>query len=278
VGGVYGGVQLIDSTVSGNTVDAANLYQYSYNGYDYPSWAAGGMFGRASAENSTITDNHVLNAQIEAHSVGGVLGFSTSIRNTIIAKNENLSGDADVSGSFVSQGHNLIRILGANATGFVDSDLQGTSDAPLDPLLDPLADNGGWTKTHMLRRGSPAIDAGDSSNLPTSDQCGYVRVIGDAVDIGSVEWKSHPLDPQELARERGAQPVLATLRTGTSAELSRPPTRALFTQSLDGNAPTARSSRDRLRDRSRLIADQNDSKLKLSVLDDLFASLTADGF
>jgi hypothetical protein len=299
-GGIWGNPQLVESTISGNTVVADDAYLSPY----YPSGFAGGLLpnpksGTPSVDSSTIVNNRVLNAPAGAQSAGGLLGWNyvfdfyyypggthyygnypanVPIRNTIIAQNENLGGDADVSGSFVSQGHNLIGILGASATGFVASDLRGTSDAPLDPLLDPLADNGGWTKTHMLRRGSPAIDAGDSSNSPASDQRGYVRAIGDAVDIGSVEWKSHPLDPQELAQERAAQPVLATLRTATSTELSRPPTRASLIQSLGGNTPADRSSRDRLRDRGRWIADQDDPNLKLSLLDDLFASLTADGF
>jgi hypothetical protein len=300
-GGILGGVQLINSTVSGNTVVADQAYLSPY----FPAGFAGGMLAtgyggnHASVENSTITDNRVLNAPAGAQSAGGLLGFNfvfdfyyypggthyygnypanVPIRNTIIAKNENLGGDADVSGSFVSQGHNLIGILGAGATGFVDSDLRGTSDAPLDPLLDPLADNGGWTKTHMLRRGSPAIDAGDSSNSPASDQRGYARIIGDAIDIGSVEWKSHPLDPQELAQERGAQPVLATLSAATSTELSRPPTRASSTPPLQGMAAAAQSSRARPQETRWLSADRDDPKLKLRALDDLFASLTADGF
>jgi hypothetical protein len=184
----------------------------------------------------------------------------------------------------VSQGHNLIGILGASATGFVASDLRGTSDAPLDPLLDPLADNGGWTKTHMLRRGSPAIDAGDSSNSPASDQRGYVRIIGDAIDIGSVEWKSHPLDPQELAQERGAQPALAAVPLRTAAT----PTKSAW-QSASSVQPQDEIAAARMRysraawshevkyNPQRVSADLDDARLQPSEVDELFASLTTDG-
>src|SRR5262249_34056431 len=56
--------------------------------------------------------------------------------------------------------------------------LIGSEAGPLDPLLDPLADNGGPTQTHALRPGSPAIDHGSNPlNLPT-DQRGLFRVFG----------------------------------------------------------------------------------------------------
>ena len=51
----------------------------------------------------------------------------------------------------------------------------GTVANPIDPLINPLADNGGPTPTLALRRGSPAIDAGDSAQ-PT-DQRGFARAI-----------------------------------------------------------------------------------------------------
>jgi hypothetical protein len=36
-------------------------------------------------------------------------------------------------------------------------DQVGTPQASLDPLLEPLADNGGLTLTHALRPGSPIL-------------------------------------------------------------------------------------------------------------------------
>ena len=67
----------------------------------------------------------------------------------------------------------------------------------VDPLLGPLADNGGPTLTHALLPGSPAIDAGvtvlavNPDGTPLGyDQRGlaYPRVVGNAVDIGAVEY------------------------------------------------------------------------------------------
>jgi hypothetical protein len=105
-----------------------------------------------------------------------------------------------------SVGSARVRLADARRrTGFtngVNGDQVGTAAAPLDPLLGPLQNNGGPTKTHALLAGSPAIDHGDNSavdpttqKLPTTDQrgAGHPRPKdgnGDGlavVDIGAFE-------------------------------------------------------------------------------------------
>ncbi len=197
-----GGITLVNSTISGNTLDASKLFTgvpdpffgprvaggWLSNSFDYPS----------TVLNSTIAFNTVVNAPVKsvARSAGGVLNDSYSanvkFRNTIIARNEVNGNPDDVAGPFNSQGHNLIGVLTGDATGFVSNDLRGTSTIPLDPRLGPLAFNGGTTKNHRLKGGSPARDAGDSIGTTATDQRGFVRVFGSAVDIGSVESPSYP--------------------------------------------------------------------------------------
>ena len=64
-----------------------------------------------------------------------------------------------------------------------------------DPLLGPLADNGGKTLTHGLLPGSMAIDAGHKAGCPEKDQRGYSRPAdGDEdgtaeCDIGAFELR-----------------------------------------------------------------------------------------
>lgn len=53
-----------------------------------------------------------------------------------------------------------------------------------DPLLKPLANNGGPTRTHALPLGSPAVDTGDNDSCVNDDQCGAPRPI-DGDDDGS---------------------------------------------------------------------------------------------
>src|SRR5262249_18562502 len=56
-----------------------------------------------------------------------------------------------------------------------------------DPLLSALADNGGATKTCALLPGSPAIDAGNNTASPMTDQRGFFR-YGTSSDIGAYEF------------------------------------------------------------------------------------------
>ena len=71
----------------------------------------------------------------------------------------------------------------------------GTNIITDDPLLGPLADNGGPTPTHALLPGSPAIDAAAGST-ETTDQRGVARPQGPASDIGAYEEEYHTVSFQ----------------------------------------------------------------------------------
>lgn len=220
-GGVSGTPKLINSTISGNVVDAKDL-----KGANLAStFLTGGILAgydlnfpsnkdlNVSLENTTVAFNKAINApgKNTAHSAGGILGTSyhysgsygyypetqfdanIKVRNTIIARNEVNTTPDDVAGIFVSSGHNLIGVVTPDATGFVASDLKGTPATPLDPRLGSLAYNGGPTKTHLPQNNSPVRDAGDSSGATTTDQRGYSRIAGAAIDIGAVESRSRPV-------------------------------------------------------------------------------------
>lgn len=58
-----------------------------------------------------------------------------------------------------------------------------------DPLLDPVADNGGRTQTMALKSGSPAINAA-ATGCPSVDQRGAARV--GSCDIGAFEFGGQP--------------------------------------------------------------------------------------
>lgn len=164
------------------------------------SWA-GGIYNEGTGElrSTTITQN-------AAEVGGGVfdagdLSSSLVATNTIIADNTASQANPDLEGVFTSGGHNLIGSVGT-AFGFIDGvngDRVGSGIHPIDPLLGPLADNGGPTLTHALLLGSPAIDAGDNADAPVTDQRGLARVAdGDnsgtaTIDIGAFERSA--LDP-----------------------------------------------------------------------------------
>jgi hypothetical protein len=167
-GGIYsfGTVIVNNSTVSGNAA------WYSYGGGGI---ANGGTF---TLNNSTVSGNSAYGADASG---GGIANSGAmTVRNTIIAGNTTDFGPGpDLSGSLGSQGHNLIGNT-QGGSGFAASDLLNVS-----PLLGPLQDNGGATKTMALLAGSPALNAGDSSQLGVADQRGVVRSGG--VNIGAYQ-------------------------------------------------------------------------------------------
>jgi hypothetical protein len=200
-GGIYndnGTVEVTNSTLSGNkTTNIGSMGAGIYN-----------KAGTVTLTNSTLSGNIAnpsttdpfLNITIPVPGSGGGIwnGGTLNVKNTIIAQNTAATGP-DVFGSFASGGYNLIGD-GTGSTGFTAvGDQVGTAAAPIDPLLNPLADNGGPTQTRALQPGSPAINGGDPAFVLTSgpfigppfyDQRGispFNRVSGGIIDIGAFE-------------------------------------------------------------------------------------------
>src|SRR5262249_59516612 len=79
------------------------------------------------------------------------------------------------------------------SSGWASSDLTGTAASPLNALLAPLVNYGGPTQTMALLLGSPALNAGNNALIPrgvTTDQRGFARIAGAAVDIGAFEHQA----------------------------------------------------------------------------------------
>ena len=116
---------------------------------------------------------------------GGLYLHSTNaatVDNTIIAGNRDRGGQApdcavDPVEVLTSGGNNLV----GNTSGCTFTPAPGDL-LNVNPKLGPLADNGGFTQTHALLKGSPAIDAAGPDAAPT-DQRGLPR----NPDIGAYE-------------------------------------------------------------------------------------------
>jgi CSLREA domain-containing protein/uncharacterized repeat protein (TIGR01451 family) len=106
--------------------------------------------------------------------------YNVRVENSLIAGNTNASSGlaTDCFGTFESLGFNLIGAA-TECVGFDEiGDQTGTPSSPIDPLLAPLANNGGPTDTRALLPGSPAIDAGPLQILDSclaTDQRGLPR-------------------------------------------------------------------------------------------------------
>lgn len=76
----------------------------------------------------------------------------------------------------------------------VEGGYLGIGNIDVDPLLGPLSNNGGFTQTHALLEGSPAIDAGSLGMCPETDQRNVDRPKDgnsdgiEVCDIGAYEF------------------------------------------------------------------------------------------
>ena len=191
--GGAGGVLAIDSEISDSTISGNRGGSSMDNGMMTPT-AAGVFSTRSYIRASTITDN-TSTAQDGAPAGGLYADIGTHLRGTIVAGNRGPAwGGQDCAGTLVSDGFVLV----ADTSGCsIRSRL--TDILRRDPRLGPLADNGGPTRTHALRPGSPAIDAWPvvqgtkRTGCPAIDQRGVRRPAtgGEhdpvSCDIGSVE-------------------------------------------------------------------------------------------
>lgn len=169
--------------------------------------------------NVTVANNRA------SDSSGGVkfadLNGSSSVGNSIIAQNT-APQNPDVDAS-VSLGNNLIGIA-SNNSGFTNGvlgDIVGTNSNPINPLLGELQNNGGPSDTHALLPGSPAINAGNNSGAPSTDQRGLPRISGGTIDIGSYELQQVPtaasvtISGRVVSRNRGIAKVFVYLADQT---------------------------------------------------------------
>lgn len=170
---------VINSTISGNGPGPDT-------GYVTGIWAGGGdERSEFLLANSTVVDN---DSDPSLPGVG-ILDVAAHISHSIVWGNTgsdlgtpfDSAGDVSVEYSLIGDHGDDPLIVAALAAG--TGNLIGA-----DPLLGPLADNGGPTRTHLPQAGSPAIDAGDPafSGLAT-DQRGRARISGPRIDIGAVE-------------------------------------------------------------------------------------------
>jgi predicted outer membrane repeat protein len=139
---------------------------------------------------STITANTPDRDGAEGGSGGGlhVWAGTVTLVGSIIAGNDGTQCVRS-SGTLNSSGYNL--------ASDASCELDGPGDLPsTPPKLGPLTDNSGVNLTHALLPGSPAIDAGDASYCPSTDQRGFARPMGAECDIGAYEapvWVFMPL-------------------------------------------------------------------------------------
>jgi hypothetical protein len=200
-GGLYndgGTVRITNSTLARN----AALNQSG------PGGCGGGLSntgGMVILTNSTVADNIgngidngsgsviIINSTVAGNSarfcpgggIGNSSGGTVTLRNTILALNTASDSGPNCVGPITSLGTNLLGDLTDCTLTLLPTDLTG------DPGLGPFTDDGTPGHGHFpLLPDSPAIDAGNNTACPTTDQLGQPRV--GRCDIGAFEFNALP--------------------------------------------------------------------------------------
>jgi hypothetical protein len=217
-GGIYlfGNTTITNSTLANNVAiggDGGNAREVS--GQPGGDASGGGLFDASPVAiyDSTITGNSVkggiggytaygatfTNGDNGSANGGGIDVQLGSLENTIISDNIADGSESDTLGQ-VNGNNNLAGVVTGASLGYNANDptwirngVNGNIVGVDNPELEPLQNNGGETETMYPLPGSPVINAGSNSEIPggvTTDQRGYARIVGPAVDIGAVEYST----------------------------------------------------------------------------------------
>jgi uncharacterized repeat protein (TIGR01451 family) len=174
-------VNLSSSTVSGNIAEV--------DGAGITTSGNVNLRGATIANNRVDDDATTGGAGLNSFSAGSFLFLNTILANNTFLETGSSTASRDAncgcsartlcpSGAMVSTGFNL----GDETANNCSLTTVGSDQLNVDPLLGPLANNGGLTETHRLpstsagdAATSPAIDKGDDLRCTNNDQRGSVR-------------------------------------------------------------------------------------------------------
>ena len=206
-GGIFnaGKLAVTNSTVALNTAfGAQGVFGNYYRGNIYNGAAiGGGVYNVAGASfegvNVTIASNLCsalartdLNNAFDTYVDGFTAGFQIANTNGTLQLLNSLLAYGGTNGN----AYGTITDLGDNISSDGSANFNsGTSFNFTDPLLGPLANNGGPTLTMALLPDSPAIAYANSNDgAPPDDQRGYARPTGSGViDLGAYQFGANQI-------------------------------------------------------------------------------------
>ena len=237
-------VEVDRSTLSGNTATvaggavhlAAGSLGVTTSTLSGNRAALGGALRVEPGASAAVDDSTVAGATAAAAGISrpAGLGSTVTVRNAIVAAGA-LACDVPLS----------------SAGGSLDAEHScGLDRSGADPLLAPLASNGGATQTHALGAGSPARDLGVGP-CPATDQRGAPRPQGAGCDAGAFEATPAAVPPPDLTppdtriTSAPADPSLPSVSFAFAGSDDRTAATALtFSCRLDGGAWAACASPD----------------------------------
>jgi len=226
-----GSVTIVNSTLSANTAagDGGGVSNHGGSVTITSSTLSGNSssIGGGVFNNSTLTlSQSTLSGNTSNGTGGGVFNNNgtLTLARTLVSGNTAVGSGAEI---YNFAGAGLITVdefnlFGQNGiSGVVDFAPGATDIVPpvgvyLSAILEPLAFNGGPTRTHNLASGSPALNAATSGGCPNVDQRGFVRPAGVACDIGAVELGASPPPEVTSPVSFGALPDTFSTTTDTT--------------------------------------------------------------
>jgi CSLREA domain-containing protein len=193
--GIFNGgtMDVTNATVANNALDFSCVWNDD-DPEDYPdngclpviAGAGGGGVGNGLGGTLTAVGLTVAGNTSGASAGGGIAVTSgtVSLTDSIVSGNTGTPGN-DCSGTLALFSYSL---LDDPAGCTISADTGSLFD--VDPLLGPLANNGGLTQTMALDPASPAVDAGPArkrDGCPKTDQRGVRRPQGAGCDMGAYE-------------------------------------------------------------------------------------------
>lgn len=181
---------IVDSTISGNAGDrgggvhaaqsVTTIISSTISG-NMAEEKGGGIYKNTQGGTLAITNSTITANRSELFSGAGIHAITdarVTIDNSIVSGNEAAGSHVNLLGLYHRVSFSLIGSGGVVPSG---TNIFGEDE----PLLGPLANNGGPTQTHALLPGSPAFDMGNSTE--TRDQRGVDQPV-DIVAIADSPW------------------------------------------------------------------------------------------
>ena len=183
---------IVDSTISGNVAHqsvGAIILDGNVAATITNSTVAGNRADWLNHDENRVSGIALVTEAYDAPATGNAPPPTLTLVSSIVTGGSVASPDIGLAGLLVSPfsvtaSSSLVQAPGPGIA------LNGSGNvAGADPMLAPLAFNGGLTQTQALLPGSPAIDAGSNTLNLTTDQRGgsFARAVGARADMGAYE-------------------------------------------------------------------------------------------
>ncbi len=186
-------LRILNSTLSGNQAICTGTSN-ARGGMLYMNRSTGGS-GLSSVtvelDNTTVANNSVSSGIASRADGGAVYGYrgDIQIRSCIIADNvaEDAGQDLYINASTIDSVHVTYSLIESLDGNHGQSDGVDGNRVGVDPILEPLSNQGGLGPVQTIDAASPCVDTGGNPNGLINDQTGGVRTQGAGTDMGAYE-------------------------------------------------------------------------------------------